>query len=132
MFPVGGGGGHFDPNLNRAVRLNPQMSRSCQFKIWLKWDLDLDKDGGEVDRDGEVGGLTLNTVFPEEKGIFGSIYELANLKSFCFIFAFEYLVTVVYDQPKSQVIPYWGVKVITDCLSHDIECSPHYKPPFVI
>ena len=54
MFPVGGGGGHFDPNLNRAVRLNPQMSRSCQFKIWLKWDLDLDKDGGEVDRDGEV------------------------------------------------------------------------------
>ena len=53
----GGGGGHFDPNLNRAVRLNPQMSRSCQFKIWLKWDLDLDKDEGEVERDGDMYGL---------------------------------------------------------------------------
>ena len=45
-FPDGSRGGrHFEPNLNRAVQLNPQMSRSCQFKIWLKWDLDLDKGG---------------------------------------------------------------------------------------
>ena len=68
--------GQFEPNLNRAVRLNPQMSRSCQFKIWSKWDLDLDKDEGEaVEADEEEDDdATVDTLRACDNGMVGGVW----------------------------------------------------------
>ena len=68
--------GQFEPNLNRAVRLNPQMSRSCQFKIWSKWDLDLDRDEGEaVEADEEEDDdATVDTLRACDNGMVGGVW----------------------------------------------------------
>ena len=76
MFPLGSEPGQFEPNLNRAVRLNPQMSRSCQFKIWSKWDLDLDKDEGEAveEEEDEDDDATVDTLRACDNGMVGGVW----------------------------------------------------------
>ena len=57
------------------------MSRSCQFKIWSKWDLDLDKDEGEAveaedddDDDEEEDDATVDTLRACDNGMVGGVW----------------------------------------------------------